>query len=191
MKKTLLLFILLIVSVMTTACINKFAVEELNNKAAKYIENGNTEAAICRLKSSLDLDDDFYQTHYNLATAYYTLGNYDGAIEEAERVLQLKPDFYDAIHISAMSKDQLLYSNINETISESGKETILSKDEISDFINKANEVIEMYNDYLVKKINSDDEDKVNARIEEINNSIKLYSSKLDSTSEENDKEAVE
>ena len=61
MKKVLLLFAILFVSVMTTACINNLAIQELNNKAVKYMDNGDSETAICRLKSSLDLDDEIYE----------------------------------------------------------------------------------------------------------------------------------
>ena len=100
MKKVLLLFTILFVSVMTTACINNLAIQELNNKAAAYMDKGDTETAICRLKSSLDLDDEIFQTHYNLAVAYNTIGKYKESSEESKKVLELKPDFVDAIYIS-------------------------------------------------------------------------------------------
>ena len=165
---------------MTTACINKFAVEELNNKAVKYLDNGDSETAICRLKSSLDLDEEFYQTHYNLSLAYNTLGNYEGAIQEAKRVLELKPDFYDAIYVIAYAKNELAMQIItNKEKIESTEEKVLTPEEMSDFNNKAEEAIELYNEYLVKKVNASDEKQINERIAELNEFIKEYSYKLE------------
>jgi len=99
MKKVLLLFTILFVSVITTACINNLAIQELNNKAAAYMDKGDTQTAICRLKSSLDLDTEIYQTHYNLAVAYNTIGNYEESIDESKKVIELKPDFAEAFGI--------------------------------------------------------------------------------------------
>ena len=46
MKKVVLLITILFVSVISTACINNLAVQELNNKAKEYMANGETEKAI-------------------------------------------------------------------------------------------------------------------------------------------------
>ena len=94
---------------MTTACINNLAVQELNSKAVKYMDNGDSETAICRLKSSLDLDNEIYQTHYNLAVAYNNVGQYEEAIVELNKVLELKPDFYDAIYTLAVAKEAIAF----------------------------------------------------------------------------------
>ena len=61
MKKALLLVSILFISVVTTACINNLAVQELNNKAAAFMEQGNYTEAIERLKSSIDLDSSLYK----------------------------------------------------------------------------------------------------------------------------------
>ena len=53
MRKVFLILTLLMVSVLTTACINNFAVQELNNKAKIYLEKGDTEKAISRLSYKL------------------------------------------------------------------------------------------------------------------------------------------
>ena len=87
MKRILLLFTILLVSVLTTACINNLAIQELNNKAVAYMDKGDTETAICRLKSSLDLDAEIYETHYNLAIAYNNIKEYEKAITELQMVL--------------------------------------------------------------------------------------------------------
>ena len=70
MKKAFLLASILFVSVISTACINNFAVQELNNKAKEFMDKGDYVSAIERLKSSVDLDGSVFETQYNLAQKY-------------------------------------------------------------------------------------------------------------------------
>ena len=56
MKRVLLVAGVLFISVVSTACINNFAVQELNTRAKEFIENGDYVSAVERLKSSIDLD---------------------------------------------------------------------------------------------------------------------------------------
>lgn len=184
MKKTLLLFVLLLVSIMTTACINKIAVEELNNKAVKYLDNGDSETAICRLKSSLDLDEEFYQTHYNLALAYNTLENYEGALAEAKRVLELKSDFYDAIYVMAVAKNEMAMQILNKNQDETDQNKSLTTEDMLEFNNIAGEAIELFNEYLVKKVNAEEQEKVNEKISELNGLIKEFSYKLEASQQD-------
>lgn len=166
---------------MTTACINNFAVEELNNKAVKYLDSGDSETAICRLKSSLDLNEEFYQTHYNLAIAYNSLENYEGAIKEANRVIELKPDFHDAIYVMAVAKNEIATKILDKQLNEDGSKKELTKEEMTDFNNIASEAIELYNEYIVKKVSAPDEKQINDRIAELNEIIKEHTFKLGKT----------
>lgn len=175
MKKVLLLFTILFVSVMTTACINNFAIKELNDKAAAYMDKGDTETAICRLKSSLDLDNEIFQTHYNLAVAYNTIGKYKESIEESKKVIELKPDFPEAVYTLAVAKEALAYELIeNKTIIGGDFLTTLSMDEIAEFNDAAQGAIDAYNEYLVMKLDvkAKDTDLIADKITELNNKIK-------------------
>lgn len=175
MKKVLLLFTILFVSVMTTACINNFAIKELNNKAAAYMDKGDTETAICRLKSSLDLDNEIFQTHYNLAVAYNTIGKYKESIEESKKVIELKPDFPEAVYTLAVAKEALAYELIeNKTIIGGDFLTTLSMDEIAEFNDAAQGAIDAYNEYLVMKLDvkTKDTELISDKITELNNKIK-------------------
>lgn len=187
MKKILLLFTILFVSVLTTACINNLAIQELNNKAESYMNSGDTETAICRLKSSLDLDSEIYQTHYNLAVAYNTIGNYEGAIEELKKVIELKPDMNEAYYTMAVAKEANAYSIIEKQPDENGNIAELTIDEIADFNNKANDAVETYNQYLVKESNATETEQINNKIEELNQKIKEYTELYDSKISENEK----
>ena len=88
MKKALLLVCILSISVITTACINNLAVQELNNKAAVFMEKGNYAEAIERLKSSIDLDDTLFESHYNLAIAYTKNGDYVNAVNSYHNAIK-------------------------------------------------------------------------------------------------------
>ncbi len=191
MKRILLLFAILLMSVLTTACINNLAIQELNNKAELYMDKGDTETAICRLKSSLDLDNEVFQTHYNLAVAYNNIENYEGVIEESKKVLELKPDFADVYYNMAIAKEALAYKVIDKQADENGNVAELTLDEIADFNNKASDAVETYNQYLVKKVSAPETEQINARIAELNKKIKEYTDIYDSKTSVNNAKVQE
>lgn len=95
MKKALMIVSILLVAVISTACINNIAVQELNNKATEYMQKGDYVSAMNRLQASLDLDNTMYQTHYNLGVAAIKANKYDIAISALEDGIKLKPDYAD------------------------------------------------------------------------------------------------
>ena len=97
MKKALFIVSILTIAVISTACINNIAVQELNNKAAEFMQKGDYESAINRLESSLDLDSSMYQTYYNLGVAAINAKKYEKAIDALQKGIKIKsdyPDFY-------------------------------------------------------------------------------------------------
>ena len=103
MKKALLIVSVLFIAVISTACINNIAVQELNNKAAEFMQKGDYESAINRLQASIDLDSTMYETYYNLGIAATNAKKYDIAIEALENGLKIKPDcanFYYSLAIA-------------------------------------------------------------------------------------------
>ena len=107
MKKTIFIISVLLVAVVSTACINNFAVRDLNNKAEVYMQKGDYAQAIERLKSSIDLDPNFYETHYNLAVAYTKAEDYINASEQYEKALELKPNDPDTFYSLATAQNNL------------------------------------------------------------------------------------
>lgn len=126
MKKALLLVSILFISVVTTACINNLAVQELNNKAAAFMEQGNYTEAIERLKSSIDLDSSLYESHYNLAIAYTKAEEYQKAISAYEKTIELKPDFAEAYYGVAVVEEDLI-SDLNSGILRVNEEGLIEK----------------------------------------------------------------
>lgn len=120
MKKALMIASVLFVAVISTACINNMAVQELNNKAAEYMQKGDYESAMNRLQASLDLDATMYQTYYNLGIASINAEKYDKAIEALEGGIKVKPDFADFYYSLGVAQSNLA-------------------DEIAEEVNKASE----------------------------------------------------
>ena len=190
MKKVILLITVLFVSVISTACINNLAVQELNSKAQEYMDAGEIEKAICRLRSSIDLDANVFETHYNLGVALISAKQYDEAEKSFENAIKLKPDFADSYYSLAVAQEEQAYEKINkkdnneeaedaddateaQEIEDNNEElTAEDKKEISDDLNSA---IENYNTYLLKKTDAEDKEKIENQINALNEELKKYS----------------
>lgn len=190
MKKVILLITVLFVSVISTACINNLAVQELNSKAQEYMDAGEIEKAICRLRSSIDLDANVFETHYNLGVALISAKQYDEAEKSLENAIKLKPDFADSYYSLAVAQEEQAYEKINkkdnneeakdaddateaQEIEDNNEElTAEDKKEISDDLNSA---IENYNTYLLKKTDAEDKEKIENQINALNEELKKYS----------------
>lgn len=192
MKKVVLLITILFVSVISTACINNLAVQELNNKAKEYMANGETEKAICRLRSSIDLDTSIFETHYNLGIALIDNKEYEEAQTSLQNAIKLKPDYANSYYSLAVAyegqADKLVNKesddvdsvkaddSSNENITKVPDEKSLTEVEKTKIVELYNFAIDSYNKYLIKQPDAADKDKVTAQIEYLNNQIKKYNS---------------
>ena len=185
MKKALLLVSILFISVVTTACINNLAVQELNNKAAAFMEEGNYTEAIERLKSSIDLDSSLYEFHYNLAIAYTKAEDYQHAISSYEKTIELNPAFADAYYGVAVVQEDLIADlnsgllrvnddgniekiNQNDTLDEDLDKAFVVSDKTKSFINELTDAaISNYETYLEKNPSAADADDINSHIKDL------------------------
>lgn len=191
MKKAFLLVVILFVSVISTACINNLAVQELNNKAKAYLDKGDYENAISRLKSSIDLDNTIFETHYNLGIAYTQAEKYPEAIETFKNALKIKPDFTDTYYSLAVAQENFAKGIIDGTIMPDGKapakieekdKTVdeasqkkdLTKEEKEAVVQLFNDSMESYNTYLEKAQNIDNKDEIQEKIEYLKTQIEKY-----------------
>ena len=197
MKKIILLITVLFVSVISTACINNLAVQELNSKAKEYMEAGEIEKAICRLRSSIDLDTNVFETHYNLGVALISAKQYEEAEKSLLNAIKLKPDFADAYYSLAVAQEEKAFEMINkeqqpdeedrqetsadepEDISESSEPSEESKELSTEDMKKIADAlsasIENYNSYLLKKPDAEDKAKIENHISTLNDELKKYS----------------
>ena len=193
MKKVVLLITILFVSVISTACINNLAVQELNNKAKEYMANGETEKAICRLRSSIDLDTSIFETHYNLGVALIEVKEYAEAQASLENAIKLKPDFADSYYSLAMAMenqaDDIINGRTNEDKTLNAEQTEetaqqadakakkeLTEAEKNKVVELLNGAVDNYNKYIVKKPDAEDKDKVEVQIRFVNEQIGQYNS---------------
>ena len=137
MKNAFLLAIILFISVISTACINNFAVQELNNKAKDFMDKGDYVSAIERLKSSVDLDGSVFETQYNLAVAYTKAEDYSNAIKTYAAAIKLNPDFADAYYSLAVCEENLAKDITSGAVKVNDDGTIEKVEEID---NEAEEV---------------------------------------------------
>lgn len=118
MKKALLIASVLFIAVISTACINNIAVQELNNKAAEYMQKGDYDAAVNRLQASIDLDSTMYETYYNLGIAATNAKKFDIAIEALENGLKIKPDYANFYYSLAVAQAEYAKSILNPVVDE-------------------------------------------------------------------------
>jgi tetratricopeptide (TPR) repeat protein len=135
MKKAIFIVTILFVAVISTACINNIAVQELNNAAKSYMEKGDYNSAIDRLESSLELDSNVYETYYNLGVAYIEAKQYTKAIDMLDKAKGLnskyantyytlgvaQENYADSISESKYSDDSVALSSDGESASISGE----------------------------------------------------------------------
>ena len=129
MKKAFLLASILFISVISTACINNFAVQELNNKAKDFMDKGDYVSAIERLKSSIDLDGTVFETQYNRAVAYTKAEDYANAIKTYNDAIKLNPNFPDAYYSLAVCEENLAKDIIAGEVRVNEDDTITKPDE--------------------------------------------------------------
>ena len=187
MKKAFLLASILFISVISTACINNFAVQELNNKAKEFMDKGDYVSAIERLKSSVDLDGSVFETHYNLAVAYTKAEDYTNAVKAYNDAIKLNPDFPDAYYSLAVCEENLAkdlisgYVKVNDddTIEKveqiqtpqdsivEKSEKVISENEKRMLTNLLNNAISDYGLYLDKADSADDRVYIENKIKEL------------------------
>ena len=184
MKKVILIASVLFVAVVSTACINNLAVQDLNNKAKVYADKGDYTQAIERLKSSVDLDPSIFETHYNLAVVYTKAEDYVNAVEEYKKVISMKPNMADSYYSLATAQNNLAVDmkqgkvrlNVDGSLATQKEDVFEEKSELTenekDYIEELYEVsLENYKKYLELSPNASDKADVEAQIEKIEEAL--------------------
>ena len=128
MKKALLIASVLFIAVISTACINNIAVQELNNKAAEFMQKGDYESAINRLEASIDLDESMYETYYNLGIAATSAKKYQKAIEAFENGIKIKPSYADFYYSLAIAQTEYADILLEEEVYDAEKEETVKRE---------------------------------------------------------------
>ncbi len=166
MRKLFVFVSVLFTAMFTSACIHTLAVQELNQIAAKYLDDGDIPSAISRLESSIDLDPNIYESRYNLAVAYIKVNACEKAIlqaEEAKKLIKEEPAInytlgvaYDCAAHQIFEKEnddgeieEITYSNPDEDYKMGTK--------FIDYLEKANDNYKIYTQLVPS---ADDADEV-------------------------------
>lgn len=191
MKKALMVASVLFIAVVSTACINNMAVQELNNKAAEYMQKGDYESAMNRLQASLDLDSTMYETYYNLGVAAINANKYEKAIEALEGGIKIKPDYADFYYSLGLAQTSLadeIIENSEKELSEGEKNAEIvntePKKELSDedkakVADLKKQAAENLTKYLEMNPNGEDKQTVEELIKEINSYSEESSAKVE------------
>ena len=172
MRKLLKFLFILFLGVISCACVNVIAVHELNEKAAKLINEGDLEGAISRLVASIDLDGNIYETRYNLATAYISLGECEKAIEHAKKAVEImekEPIAHFTLGSACVCASEKIFEKVDENgqIEKIKFSSQRDKDDAYkhyiELLELANKSLEMY---LTILPNAEDADNVNRLINE-------------------------
>lgn len=188
MKKLVAVLTILFASVLCTACINNFAIQELNNKAQESLRTGDVETAICRLQSSVDLDENLFETRYNLAVALTQAGKYKKAKEQIEVALNMKPTIPEVYYTKGVVLEGI-GANIIDNVDEDKTKEVLSEEEFDlevyemsgeeklEVIKNFEEAISAFEKYLELNPEANDAIQVQEKINSLKDSIKMYSEK--------------
>lgn len=191
MKKALMIASVLFIAVVSTACINNMAVQELNNKAAEYMQKGDYESAMNRLQASLDLDSTMYETYYNLGVAAINANKFEKAIEALEGGIKIKPDYADFYYSLGLAQTSLadeIIENSEKELSEGEKNAEIvntePKKELSDedkakIADLKKQAAENLSKYLEMNPNGEDKQTVEELIKEINSYSEKNSAKVE------------
>lgn len=191
MKKALMIASVLFIAVVSTACINNMAVQELNNKAAEYMQKGDYESAMNRLQASLDLDSTMYETYYNLGVAAINANKFEKAIEALEGGIKIKPDYADFYYSLGLAQTSLadeIIENSEKELSEGEKNAEIvntePKKELSDedkakVADLKKQAAENLTKYLEMNPNGEDKQTVEELIKEINSYSEESSAKVE------------
>lgn len=171
MKKALLIASVLFIAVISTACINNIAVQELNNKAAEFMQKGDYDSAINRLQASLDLDSTMYETYYNLGIAATNAKKYDVAIEALQNGIKIKPDYANYYYSLAVAQIELAESSTETEVFDNEKNETVKKEVTEEDKQKAEELkksaLDNLNKYLELNPNAEDKSDVEELIKEL------------------------
>ena len=180
MKKFFLIGIIFVSCLFCTACINNLAIQELNQMGAEYLQKGDIDNAIARFKSSVDLDENIFESRYNLGVAYIQKENYKDAIPELEAAVKLRPNSKDAIYSYAVALEtEGLQFEINpyddaNLEEDEHKEIKISRDDVVEGLILVNSAILAYENYLKLNEDQNEKEKVNSHIQELKATVDKY-----------------
>ena len=192
MKKVLMIFMALFMSVMCTACLNNFnsfAIQELNNKAKEYLNKGDMEKAISRLESNVDLDGNIFETRYNLAVAYTQAKEYEKALAQLKVAKELNPENADVYYLTGVAAEGKANEIIEADEDDNDEKKKLSLEDKTEIAKNFALAIESYDTYITKNPETKEKTAIEEKMMELMNEVikydPTYKSQTENTNAEN------
>lgn len=200
MKKLLIFFAVLFVSVMSSACINNFAIQELNIKAKEYLDKGDYDEAVKRLESSVDLDGTVFETRYNLAVAYVHKEEFEKAENQLKEAIAINPSNPDAYYTLGVVYEGEASAKIVNKFPEVDTETENTSEKAAEVfgsgifnsledarfaVQKLDESIKAYEKYLELSKIPEDSEKVQEHINDLKQDKNTYLKEIEAASASN------
>ncbi len=176
MKKIFTFLIILTVAVFCSACINNYAVQQLNLRAKEFSDKGDLNSAAARLESSIDLDGNVYESHYNLAVIYVNLNKCDKALEQVNEAEKITPDDSNLSYIKGLAyscRAENMLNKDDENDDDDNDDEVQEIKYTSEYINE----LKLANKEFEKYINSSaqaNKDDITSRINENNEIINKF-----------------
>ncbi|MCD8024991.1 MAG: tetratricopeptide repeat protein [Candidatus Gastranaerophilales bacterium] len=172
-----MLIFLLCASFFCSACINNFAVQELNQIGKEYLDKGEYDSAIARFQSCLDLDENIFETRYNLGVAYIGKKDYENAILNLKRAIELNPASGDAYYSLAVALE-------GDGVNLNNPDEKPLPEEIKTSLEQMKEAVSMYEKYLL--IIQGEDEAVQTHIIELKNDIEQCETFLKGAADDTD-----
>lgn len=185
MRKLLIFCLFLLTAVLCSACVNTYAVYELNERAVQAMKDGDTEGAIARWLSSVDLDGENYETRYNLANAYIETGECEKAVEHAKVAVNLSKNQALA-HYTLAAAGECAAENLLKTKNKDGEVERVDLENnpyarkiVSEYIEYLEISNSNFDKYVTLQPNAEDTKTLIDRIAENKEIIKEYKERFD------------
>jgi len=176
MKKIISFLIILMLAVLCSACINNYAVQQLNQKAKEFSDKGDLNSAASRLESSIDLDGSVFESRYNLAVVYIKLENCEKALEQIKEARNLQPSDNSLNYVEGLANTCLADKLIDKDVDIDEHEDDNNELSLGDAKNYIN-YLKNANSSFEKYLSQDKNDEVQLIIEKNNQLIDEYSNK--------------
>ena len=158
---------------------------------ADYLQKGDIDNAIARFKSSVDLDENIFESRYNLGVAYVQKEDYEDAIPELEAAVKLKPDSKDACYsLGVALESEGLKFEINPfddadlNKAEDANEVKIARDDVVEGLILLKKATTSYKNYLKLTEDTNEKEKVEAHIIELSETISKYKKEYEISDDE-------
>lgn len=136
------------------------------------MDDGDIQGAVARWESSIDLDPNVYESHYNLASAYIRLEKYQKALEHAkiaQNISKNEPIAYYTLAVAYEFRAEEFIKTKDEdggVVDKEFKDETERQQAFQDYIEHLKNANENYDKYVTMISNAEDSETIIRKISE-------------------------